>query len=112
MAYLEYNSVPLEMISGAQHLRENVFDGANNYLFTRHRIRAMTIYNPQVTSYSIPGETPVAVPGQLAPQTDAAIRHALSQPRRQLIVGVNIPPPGVPLQPQHTILRSPAAGFT
>jgi hypothetical protein len=85
---LSYNRVP-------EH------DGPN-YLWTRQSLRIRGVYHPLKTSWvQVPPGAPVPRAGFRAPVTDAAIRHALAQPRRQLLI----------TNGAAVVLESPVPGF-
>ncbi len=107
MASLTYNGVTLTNLKTNIWEREAIKDGDVNYLYTAHTIRVKGIYNPRMISYKPfqpalgtvfpPGTgvpvTPTAVPGQVAPVTDEAIRHVLMQQRQKLIYHSGEPNP-------------------
>lgn len=81
--------IQMEVVDTIQLARAPVLRGPD-YLYTRVVLQISAIYNPQATSYVLGGQgaNPIRQKGQLAPTTDVAIRHYLSQPRRQLIYEV------------------------
>ena len=92
MTFLSYNDISLEIITTEQHLMEPVWsdDGAD-LLHVRHTLRISCIFNPEATSYkeaTSPHLSPVAVKGEMPPDTERAIRHKLSEPRKQLVFAV------------------------
>lgn len=86
MSTLHYNGVEIDVVKTLSYDRQHVFDGPA-YLWTRHRIHVVGIFNPAATSYSFAG-LPANVfksPGNNPAFTDNLIRHLLAQPRRKLV---------------------------
>lgn len=105
MAAFQYGGiVAAEPVKTEEYTCRHVFDAANNYQFTEVTITVSFVFNPKSTSYAAPVAfaPPVPVEGKLPAETEAAVRHALAQPRQTLIYsnGAN------------TIIRSPAVGAT
>lgn len=103
-AYLEYNGIRIELTKTIRYTRDYLWsqDGSD-YLGTRVTIEVEGVYSPFAMSYGEPlleGGDPVDLAGFIAPTTDVAIRHYLSQPRCRLryVVG------------DVTVVESPAPG--
>jgi hypothetical protein len=82
-----YNDIEIVPARTLQVSKEMVFtDDGVDYLWTHVTIRISGIYNPQRTSYTLedPSSAPVQTSGELPEDTDIAIRHQLSVPRKLL----------------------------
>src|SRR5262249_40506316 len=97
------DSIVLEDACILDDSREVVRNGTD-YLWTARTVRLRGVYSPLYTSYvqTNPPAAPVARAGFRGAATDAAIRHKLEQPRRQLYLELG---PSI-------VLRSPRAGQT
>lgn len=114
MSTLFYNGISLRIVKTDSYERTPVYDGFS-YLYTRHRLRVQAVYNPQATSATLAegnaleagggpalraggpgaapnvggpgpaGRVPVQEPGHNPALTDVALRHYLSQPRKELL---------------------------
>ncbi len=108
MAYtIVYNNVTLEVLRVYQYNRTPIFRGPD-YLYTEHQIFVRCVYNPQAVAYTLPGPLagPMALKGANvgAPETDLAIKHALSQPHQQLVWTI----PDLRFVNDRELLRSPS----
>lgn len=83
---LSYNGLDLQVIKTNFYKKEPIFDG-HTYLYTRHTISVLAVYNPKMVGYFLPaglGNVPQEAE-TFAPETDAVIRHHLLQPRKKLL---------------------------
>lgn len=85
----QYNNIRMRMVKTNKVHYEAVYNEDNTqYLYTHYLIDIQAIVNPQLMSYfggDGAGE-PTPLPGNSAPMTIHAIRHALLQPRKQLLI--------------------------
>lgn len=84
MSTLTYNSITLDFVETRTYDRTAIMDGPT-YLYTRHTLGVVAIYNPERNSYDA-----AALPttGVQAPSIDIAIRHRLMIPRKKLLYKV------------------------
>lgn len=94
MSKVTYNGITLDLVGTEIYSKKAIFDGPT-YLYTRHTLSVTGIFNPSLNAYKVVGDNVVLANNDatpvLAPQTDAAIRHALMQPRGllQYVNGTN-----------------------
>lgn len=107
MSDLSYNGVTLELVRlNSCTIEPALTEDKTDYLFSRCVLDVTAVLNPAATAY-VTG--PIASPGTLPPATLVAIRHALEQPRSQLLwTSANPANPDFP----YIMLQSPAPGFT
>lgn len=83
MSFAFYNTIAFSHTRLLHHVGTVKLDASNNYLYTEYRLTLAGVYNPAVNAYLLNGAGfPSPAPGAIAPQTCAALRHALSQPRQ------------------------------
>lgn len=83
-----YGGIQLQVVKTNEIAFEAVYTQDQiDYLYTRVIIDIQAIVNPGATSYTQQGGIPTSTPGTLPTTTVEAIRHVLSQPRRQLVIG-------------------------
>ena len=81
---MEYNGITLDLLKTNRVNRESVYDDQGSYLYTVWEIDCNFVINPRTfTSYK--GNPPAFTPGELASDTDEAIRAQLLQPRKLLV---------------------------
>lgn len=107
-SYLSYNGVVIDLSRTTRYVQQPLYspDGAD-YIGTRVTIEVEGLYAPGATSYTRivdddDQDLALALPGQLAPTTDLAVRRALATPRCQLLYVVG----------NVVVLRSPAEDAT
>jgi hypothetical protein len=107
VSFLSYNGFEMDLLRTNSYTKEAVFtDDQSDYLYTRFRIDADCVWNPEATSYDANLE---ATPGVLPASTEANIRMALMQPRRKLFFSVEHPDPEGEA-PNDILIESPAGG--
>jgi hypothetical protein len=77
--------VVLDNIKTERYQKTPVLDANGNYLYTRHALGVLAVYNPQYVSASRTTFPNFQVnTTSTGPVTEQALRHALSQPRKNL----------------------------
>lgn len=87
---ISYNGILLEVLRVWDYKREPVFNGPD-YLYTRHQLFVRCLFNPAAVAYTKRGNAPGVFPVRArglnvgGAETDDAIKHFLSQPRKTLL---------------------------
>jgi hypothetical protein len=89
MSTITYNNVELKVTLLHTWEREPIYDAADNYLYTRHRIAVAAVYNPKATSYDFVNFAPRERADKMPAETDVAVREALELPRKTLLVEID-----------------------
>lgn len=99
MSTLTYAGIPLGDLRVLDYRADVLTEGeGKTYLGTRYTLSVRGTYNPRTVAWTQSlHNPPVAVVGTLAPTTEVALRHVLSQPRQALVYQVG----------SQEVLRSP-----
>lgn len=85
--FYSYNGIVMQLARTNDLAFDAVYsDDGMDYLYTQVRIDIAATINPGATAYTKQAGVPTATPGALPTTTIEAIRHALLQPRQQLLV--------------------------
>jgi hypothetical protein len=106
---VSYNGITFSMVKTNDMSFTPVWsEDGTTYLYTRVFIDVEGILNPEAMAYTRPGGDETPTPGALPPRTIVSVRHALEQPRAQLLI-TNV---GDTNDPLITVVESPASGFS